>query len=106
MDTFYIDDPTLGFINGVYWDLVLIFPIAKTFYLVNMGPYYFTYPEYTSLAMAKVWAGKADFPCTAELWHRYDKVVEDRGGYRKNFHLLDDDGLKGKFHFIILFLAI
>ena len=25
MDTFYIDDPTLAFMNSVYWDLVFIF---------------------------------------------------------------------------------
>lgn len=49
LDTFYIDDPTLGFIN------------------INVGIPTFTYTEFLSLAMAKVWAGKADLPSTTEL---------------------------------------
>ena len=72
-----------------------LFSRVLTVYLVNHLPYSFTYPEYFSLAMAKVWAGKADLPCTAELWRRYDKVVKDRGGYGKNFQMLDVNGGKG-----------
>ena len=49
--------------------------------------------------MAKVWAGKADLPCTAELWRRYDKVVKDRGGYGKHFQDLSFEEAKSKFHF-------
>lgn len=67
-----------------------------TVYLVNSGPHYFTYAEYLSLAVAKVWAGKADLPCTTELWRRYDKVVKDRGGYGKKFQFLDTERMKGK----------
>ena len=98
MDTFYIDDPTLAFINCVYWDLVVIFWNANSFCLVNGGTQLFTCAEYVSLAMAKVWAGKADLPCTAELWHRYDEVVIDRGGYGKQFQFLGAERTKGKFH--------
>jgi len=83
MDTFYIDDPTLAFVN------------------VNIGRYSFTYPEYISLAIAKVWAGKADLPCTAELWRRYDKVVKDRDGYSKNFQKLDGDRMKTAVRFFV-----
>jgi len=83
MDTFYIDDPTLGFIN------------------INTGKYSFTYPEYLSLAMAKVWAGKADLPCTAELWRRYDKVVKDRDGYSKVFQFLDPDRMNTAVRFFL-----
>ena len=106
MDTFYIDDPTLGFVNGVYWDFVLNFRNTKIVYLVNFGRHYFTYAEFTSLAIAKVWAGKADLPCTAELWRRYDKVVKDRGGYGRRFQILETKRVKGKFRFNVLFLEI
>jgi len=73
LDTFYIDDPTLAFIN------------------VNFGMQSFVYAEFLSLAIAKVWAGKADFPSTTELWRRYDEVVKDRGGYGKHFQYLGTD---------------
>ena len=98
MDTFYIDDPTLAFINCAYWKLVFIFS-ELTVYLVNTRVQTFTYAEYLSLAMAKVWAGKADLPCTTELWRRYDKVVKDRGGYGKDLQFLDAERSKGKLVF-------
>ena len=98
MDTFYIDDPTLAFINGVYWNLVPISGML-TVYLVNSGPYAFTFAEYLSLAIAKVWAGKADLPNTTELWRRYDKSVKDRGGYGKVFQFLDAKQMKGNIFF-------
>ena len=78
-------------IETLYW-----FSRILTIYLVNSGPYSFTYPEYLSLAMAKVWAGKADLPSTTELWRRYDKTVKDRGGYRKSFQFLGTKQMKGK----------
>ena len=67
-----------------------------TVYLVNSGPYSFTFAEYVSLAVAKVWAGKADLPDTTELWRRYDKTVKDRGGYGRLFQFLDAKQMKGK----------
>ena len=76
---------------------------AETVDLVNIGRYSFTYPEYPSLAIAKVWAGKADLPCTAELWRRYDKEVKDRGGYSKTFQLLDPERMNGRFSFNSIF---
>ena len=69
-----------------------------TNYLVNSVRYDFIYPEYLSLAIAKVWAGKADLPSTTELWRRYDKSVKDRGGYGKYFQL-GTKGTRGKFSF-------
>ena len=76
-----------------------------TVYLVNSGPHSFTYPEYLSLAMAKVWAGKADLPSTTELWRRYDKFVKDRGGYGKKFNFLDTTRMKGKLgSYVLTFL--
>jgi hypothetical protein len=108
MDTFYIDDPTLAFVNSVYWvgTLYLFSPECLTIYLANSGTQFFTYSEYLSLAIAKVWAGKADLPSTSELWRRYDKLVKDRGGYGKHFQVLGAKQMKGKFcsNLNILFL--
>ncbi|KAH9475713.1 Flavin-containing monooxygenase ustF2 [Psilocybe cubensis] len=53
LDVFYIPDPTLTFVNA------------------NHGMQSFTYAEFTSLAVAKVWAGKADLPLTSELWRKF-----------------------------------
>jgi hypothetical protein len=52
----------------MYWDPLFIFP-ELTVYLVNYGMQSFTYAEYLSLAIAKVWAGKADLPSTTERGH-------------------------------------
>ena len=82
---------------------LFLFSGVLTVCLVNIQPYPFIYPEYLSLALAKVWAGKADLPCTTELWRRYDKVVKDRGGYGKNLQFLGFEELKGKFHSLLYF---
>ena len=82
---------------------LFLFSGVPTVCLVNIQPYPFIYPEYLSLAFAKVWAGKADLPCTTELWRRYDKVVKDRGGYGKNLQFLGFEELKGKFHSLLYF---
>ena len=63
---------------------------------VNFGMQSFVYAEFLSLAIPKVWAGKADFPSTTELWRRYDEVVKDRGGYGKYFQYLGTDRTRGK----------
>ncbi|KAF9043300.1 hypothetical protein BJ165DRAFT_1405635 [Panaeolus papilionaceus] len=70
LDAFYIPDPTLTFINA------------------NFGMQSFTYAEFVSLAIAKVWAGKADFPSTAALWRNYEEVYKDRRGYGRHFQFL------------------
>ncbi|KAF8896754.1 hypothetical protein CPB84DRAFT_1848115 [Gymnopilus junonius] len=70
LDAFYIPDPTLTFINA------------------NYGMQSFTYAEFVSLAAAKIWARKADFPSTAELWHRYYKLYKERKGYGRHFQFL------------------
>ncbi|KDR73278.1 hypothetical protein GALMADRAFT_728139 [Galerina marginata CBS 339.88] len=70
LDAFYIPDPTLVFINA------------------NFGMQSFTYAEFTSLASAKIWSGKADFPSTEELWRRYYKLYKERKGYGRHFQFL------------------
>jgi hypothetical protein len=50
---------------------------------VNNGVQVFVYTEFLALAIAKVWAGKADLPGTTELWRRHDEAVKYRGGYGK-----------------------
>ncbi|KAF8896737.1 hypothetical protein CPB84DRAFT_1837047 [Gymnopilus junonius] len=70
MDAFYIPDPTLAFINA------------------NYGIQSFSYAEFVSLAATKIWSGKADFPSTEELWHRYYKLYNERKGYGRHFQFL------------------
>ncbi|KAJ7837810.1 FAD/NAD(P)-binding domain-containing protein [Mycena olivaceomarginata] len=43
---------------------------------VNWGMQSFTYSEYLSLALAKVWSRKAILPGTAELWRIYDRRIK------------------------------
>ena len=76
--------------------LCLLSPGMLTMYLVNVGMQSFVYAEFLSLAMAKVWGGKADLPNTAELWRRYDEVVKDRGGYGKHFQFLGTERTRGR----------
>ncbi|CAA7263583.1 unnamed protein product [Cyclocybe aegerita] len=70
LDAFYIPDPTLTFINA------------------NFGMQSFTYAEFLSLAIAKIWSGKADFPSTATLWKKYAEVYKERRGYGRHFQFL------------------
>ncbi|TFK70892.1 FAD/NAD(P)-binding domain-containing protein [Pluteus cervinus] len=70
LDLFYIPDPTLAFLN------------------MNVGMQTFTYGEYLSVALAKVWAGKAHLPKPETLWKVYDQKVKDRGGYGPYFLFL------------------
>lgn len=55
---------------------------------VNLGMQSFTYAEYLSLALAKVWGQKAYLPSTAKLWSLYDDRVQDYGGYGRHFQFL------------------
>ncbi|KAJ7578058.1 hypothetical protein C8J56DRAFT_1112899 [Mycena floridula] len=76
LDVFYIEEPTIGFLN------------------MNWGMASFTYEEYTALALAKVWAGRAQLAPTEELWKFHEAVVHDRGGYGKQFQFLGSVQLK------------
>jgi hypothetical protein len=83
-------------------EALYLFSGMLTVYPVNTGIQSFTHAEFLSLAMAKVWAGKADLPSTTELWRRYDEVVKKRGGYGKHFQYLGGSGTEGNYHFIRL----
>ncbi|PPQ92470.1 hypothetical protein CVT25_009735 [Psilocybe cyanescens] len=83
LDAFYIPDPTLAFINA------------------NYGMQSFTYAEFISLAAAKIWAGKADFPSTSELWRRYDQLYKERKGYGRHFQFLGADKTKQNLRFLL-----
>ncbi|KAF5346471.1 hypothetical protein D9756_010063 [Leucocoprinus leucothites] len=76
LDTFYIDNPTLAFVNS------------------NMGISTFTYAEFQSLAISMVWAEKAHLPTREEMWKLYNKRVEEVG-YGKHFSFLGkrEDGM-------------
>ena len=72
-----------------------------TVYLVNDGVQVFVYTEFLALAIAKVWAGKADLPGTTELWRRYYETVKHRGGYGKRFQFLTPEEYESGCNFII-----
>ncbi|KAI9573780.1 hypothetical protein HD554DRAFT_2201978 [Boletus coccyginus] len=63
LDQFYLRDPTLAFVG-----FVLATPS-------------FLYPEYTSLALAKVWTNTAKLPNTRTMRAFHEKTVKERGGY-------------------------
>ncbi|KAJ7871073.1 hypothetical protein B0H13DRAFT_2350080 [Mycena leptocephala] len=70
-DFIYIDEPTIGFLNSVL-------PFILTF----------TYTEYLSLVLAKIWAHKAILPGTATMWQKYEERVKERGGYGRHLQYL------------------
>ncbi|KAG6831535.1 hypothetical protein H0H87_004861 [Tephrocybe sp. NHM501043] len=59
LDTFYIEDPTLGFVD-----------------------------KYLAVALTSVWSNKAKIPDTLELWRLQRERVEQLGGYGKHFQFL------------------
>jgi len=64
---------------------------------VNVGMQAFTYAEYLSLALAKVWDNKAKLPSTKEMWRLHWARVEKQGGYGKYFQYLGIQGTDGEF---------
>jgi hypothetical protein len=56
----------------------------------------FTYGEFVSLAIAKVWSRTADLPPIDELWRRYAEVYKARKGYGKHFQFLGTEGTRSK----------
>jgi hypothetical protein len=59
----------------------------------------FTYAEFVSLAIAKIWSGKADFPSTSELWRRYYELYVERKGYGRHFQFLGAVKTRGELLF-------
>lgn len=55
---------------------------------MNIGIQAFTYTEYLSVALAKVWAQKAFLPSSQEMWRQYNETVKARGGYGRHFQFL------------------
>ncbi|KAG6825285.1 hypothetical protein H0H92_004160 [Tricholoma furcatifolium] len=70
LDLFYIEEPTLGFID------------------MNVGMQSFTYSEYLAVALSKVWSNTAHIPDTPGLWKLQRERVERLGGYGKHFQFL------------------
>ncbi|KAH7907114.1 hypothetical protein BJ138DRAFT_1215706 [Hygrophoropsis aurantiaca] len=83
LDLFYIRDPTLAFLG------------------MNLGTQSFSYSDYLSLALAKVWSNTAKLPSVSEMWRMYDKVLEDRGGHGKHFQFLGPTRLTANIRFFI-----
>ncbi|CAK5274286.1 unnamed protein product [Mycena citricolor] len=73
LDFVSIEEPTIGFLN------------------MNWGMQSFTYAEYLSVALAKVWSAKASLPSQDEMWRAHDRRVEERGGYGRHLQFLGED---------------
>ncbi|KAJ6457517.1 hypothetical protein DFH09DRAFT_1349621 [Mycena vulgaris] len=82
-DFLYIEEPTIGFLN------------------MNWGMQSFTYAEYLSLALAKVWSRTAVLPPTAELWRKYEARVKDRGGYGRHLQFLGAERTAANIRFYV-----
>ncbi|KAJ7062017.1 FAD/NAD(P)-binding domain-containing protein [Mycena amicta] len=85
-DFLYIEEPTIGFLS------------------MNWGMQSFTYAEYLSLALAKVWSHKAVLPRTEELWQIYDKRIRERGGYGRHLQFLGADRTTDRIRFFVAWL--
>ncbi|KAJ6617506.1 hypothetical protein B0H10DRAFT_2032715 [Mycena sp. CBHHK59/15] len=82
-DFIYIEEPTIGFLS------------------MNWGMQSFTYSEYLSLALAKIWSRKAILPGTAELWRIYEQRVQDRGGYGRHLQFLGAERTAANIRFFV-----
>ncbi|KAJ7148730.1 hypothetical protein C8R43DRAFT_1008568 [Mycena crocata] len=82
-DFLSIEEPTIGFLS------------------MNWGMQSFTYSEYLSLALAKVWSNKAVLPGTAELWKIYEQRVKDRGGYGRHLQFLGGERTSANIRFFV-----
>ncbi|KXN92684.1 Thiol-specific monooxygenase [Leucoagaricus sp. SymC.cos] len=69
LDTFYIDNPTLTFVNA------------------NLGISSFTYGYFQAFAISMVWSGKAQLPKREEMWRLYRERVKEIG-YGKQFSII------------------
>ncbi|WWC57516.1 uncharacterized protein I303_100048 [Kwoniella dejecticola CBS 10117] len=72
-DVFYIPDPTLTFIG------------------LSVNTSTFSFFEYQSISIARVFAGKASIPDEAQRWADYGELIK-RTGEGKYSHLLNRDG--------------
>jgi len=67
---------------------------------VNLGMQSFTYAEYLSLALAKVWDDKAKLPSTEEMWRLHWARVDEYGGYGRHFQYLGAQRTDGEFRIL------
>ncbi|KAK0496782.1 hypothetical protein EDD18DRAFT_176503 [Armillaria luteobubalina] len=86
LDVFYIEEPTIGFIN------------------INVGMQSFSYAEFTSLALAKVWSNKAKIPSTPTLWRLHEERTREQGGYGRHFQFLGAKRNREKIRFFVAWL--
>ncbi|KAF9078556.1 FAD/NAD(P)-binding domain-containing protein [Rhodocollybia butyracea] len=72
MDLFYIEEPTLGFIN------------------FNLNVDAFLYSEFAAVVIGKVWAGEAKLPSAQHMWNLHWQRLKDAGGkYGRNLVTLN-----------------
>ncbi|KAJ6493974.1 hypothetical protein C8R47DRAFT_1012275 [Mycena vitilis] len=99
-DFLSIEEPTIGFLSSARRFSHLQQPRFSR-PTVNWGMQSFTYSEYLSLALAKVWARKAILPGTAEMWRTYEQRVQDRGGYGRHLQFLGAERTAANIRFFV-----
>ncbi|KAH8813812.1 hypothetical protein DL96DRAFT_1625447 [Flagelloscypha sp. PMI_526] len=83
LGTFYIDQPTIGFMN------------------VDLGTQPFTYGKYTAAALAKVWAGQAKLPSQEKQWEHFWEIVKSKGGFGKDYQMLSHEEIDENLRYFV-----
>ncbi|THV08181.1 FAD/NAD(P)-binding domain-containing protein [Dendrothele bispora CBS 962.96] len=84
LDLFYIEEPTLAFIN------------------INGGMQSFVYAEYLAAAAASVWKGHAKLPTQNEMWRTYSQRLRDFGGiFEKHWLFLGSGAADGEMRYFV-----
>lgn len=96
LDLFYIEEPTLGFMNGQFRCSRRHAGLNRMVNIVNERIPTFVYPELAAQALAKVWAKQAKLPTTAEMGRLHYKYVQEHGGYGKELQILSPEDLTGE----------
>ncbi|KDQ17070.1 hypothetical protein BOTBODRAFT_30457 [Botryobasidium botryosum FD-172 SS1] len=86
LDLFYIEDPTLAFVN------------------MNIAMQPFVFAEYLAVALAKVWKGDAHIPTQENMWKLYWDHVQERGGHIKGLQFLGEQRTEEIIRFFVRWL--
>ena len=76
--------------------LRLVLHLYSFRYAVPLAAHTISSLEYTTLAMAKVWTGKAKLPNSRTMLALHEKTVEERGGYGKYVLFFGPERAAGK----------
>ena len=106
LDQFYLRDPTLAFIGCAWLFLSVVLHLSSFGDAVTLGMVPFQFPDYTTLALARVWTNTAKLPSSQTMQVLYQKTVEERGGYGKYCMFLGPGRFVGKSIYLFLVLSL